>query len=168
MNEKAEYYVNKLKLIAHPEGGYFKEVYRSDEFIEAGCLQIRYKGKRTFSTSIYFLLEGKQISSFHKLKSDETWHFYDGSSVKIFIINEKGELIEKLLGKNLEKGEEIQFTIEKNNWFAAEVINKDLFSLVGCTVAPGFEFDDFQLAKREDLADAFPEHKKLIERFTKD
>lgn len=168
MNEKAEYYVNKLKLIAHPEGGYFKEVYRSDEFIEAGCLQIRYKGKRTFSTSIYFLLEGKQISSFHKLKSDETWHFYDGSSVKIFIINEKGELIEKLLGKNLEKGEEIQFTIEKNNWFAAEVINKDLFSLIGCTVAPGFEFDDFQLAKREDLVDAFPEHKKLIERFTKD
>lgn len=167
MNEKAKYYINKLKLISHPEGGYFREVYRSGEFIEIDNLQNRYKTKRAFSTSIYFLLDGKQISSFHKLNSDETWHFYDGSPVKIVIINKNGKLAEKILGKNLDQEEQIQFTIKKNNWFAAEVINKNSFSLIGCTVAPGFEFDDFQLAKREMLIKDFPEYKKLIIHFTK-
>ncbi|MEJ2616754.1 MAG: cupin domain-containing protein, partial [Ignavibacteriaceae bacterium] len=97
MNSKAKYYINKLKLIPHPEGGYYKEIYRSGEYISTEGLPKRYKSKRVFSTSIYFLLEGKQISRFHRLKSDEVWHFYDGSPVAVYILNNNIEKI--ILGK---------------------------------------------------------------------
>src|SRR5690606_17226591 len=98
---------------------YFKEIYRSKEIIEEKALPGRFKGNRNYSTSIYFLLHGEQVSNLHRLQSDEIWHFYDGSSVKIYIINETGELKEKTLGRNLEAGEEFQIIIYKNSWFCA-------------------------------------------------
>jgi predicted cupin superfamily sugar epimerase len=91
MNNKAKKYIQKLQLKSHPEGGYYKEIYRAGELILPDHLPKRYKESRAFSTSIYFLLEGNQFSSFHRLKSDELWHFYDGSTLIIYTIDEKGE-----------------------------------------------------------------------------
>ena len=166
MNEKAKYYVAKLQLNPHPEGGYYKEIYRSGEIYFAEHLPGRYSGGRNFSTSIYFLLEGKQVSKFHKLKSDELWHFYDGTSIKIYIFNNSMSLSEIVLGNNLDKGEIFQIAIEKENWFAAEVIDKSSYSLIGCTVAPGFDFADFELANRKELVEKFSLYRDLIKRFT--
>jgi len=162
---KAKTYIKKLGLKKHPEGGYYKEVYRSGEIILPEHLPIRYKKSRAFSTSIYFLMEGKQFSYFHKLQSDELWHFYDGSCVLIYIINPIGELSVKKLGR-ADEGE-LQLTIEKQNWFAAELEDKKSFALFGCTVSPGFEFDDFARGERDILIKKFPDHKHLIKRLTK-
>ncbi len=164
MNLKAKQYIKQLQLKKHPEGGYFKEVYRSGELILPAHLPKRYKSSRNFSTSIYFLLEGEQFSAFHLLQSDEIWHFYDGGNVLIYVINQNGDLSIKKLGRG--KGSNLQLTIEKQNWFAAEVENKKLFSLFGCTVSPGFEFDDFEIGNRAILNKLFPQHKSVITRLT--
>jgi uncharacterized protein len=166
-NEAAKYYIDKLGLVRHPEGGYYTEIYRSAEYYYSDGLPDRYKGDRSFSTSIYFLLEGKDISYFHRLKSDEIWHFLDGSSVKIYLLDGYGKLSEIILGKNLNYGERFQAVIEKGIWFAAEVIDKDSYSLVSCTVAPGFDFNDFELGEREVLLRDYPEYSEEILRFTK-
>jgi predicted cupin superfamily sugar epimerase len=113
------------------------------------------------------LLDGAQVSDFHKLKSDELWHFYDGSSTKIYLINEYGKLSEIIIGKKIEDGEVFQTVIKKNQWFAAEVINKKSFTLIGCTVSPGFDFEDFEPGNRKVLMEQFEHHKELIKRFTK-
>ena len=164
MNLKAKQYIKKLKLKKHQEGGYFREIYRSGEIITAEHLPARFKSSRNFSTSIYFLLEGKQFSSFHLLQSDELWHFYDGCDVIIYVINNKGKLsIEKIgRGKNCK----FQITIEKNNWFAAELADKKSFALIGCTVSPGFEFEDFVMGNRAELIKQFPKYQRVIEKFT--
>jgi hypothetical protein len=165
MHSKAKHFIKQLQLKKHPEGGYFKEVYRSGERILPTHLPKRYKSSRNFSTSIYFLLEGKAFSSFHLLQSDELWHFYDGSTVLLYIINQKGELSVKKLGKD--KGRELQLTIEKQNWFAAELEDKKSFALFGCTVSPGFDFDDFELGNRIILTKKYSQHSALIKRLTK-
>jgi len=165
MHPKAKKYIKQLQLKKHPEGGYFREVYRSGELILPEHLPKRYKSSRNFSTSIYFLLEGKQFSAFHLLQSDELWHFYDGCPVIIYIINQKGELSIKKLGKK--KDCELQIAIEKQNWFAAELEDKKSFALFGCTVSPGFEFEDFGLGNRENLLKKFPLRSALIKRLTK-
>ncbi|GBD88227.1 hypothetical protein BMS3Abin03_02162 [bacterium BMS3Abin03] len=167
MNTKAKHYIEKLQLKLHPEGGWFREVYRADETISSDHLPKRYGSARCFSTSIYFLLEGVQFSSFHKLKSDEQWHFYDGSPVIIYSINETGILETIKLGNNLADGEMFQTVIKRNTWFAAEIADKNSFALIGCTVAPGFEFDDFELAKRNELLKLYPKFKHIISKLTK-
>lgn len=167
MNKKALYYIEKLKLNKHPEGGYFNEIYRSGELFEASVLPERYKGSRAFSTSIYFLLEGKQFSSFHRLLSDEIWNFYDGSSVKISIITPGGKIEERVLGNDLDKNESLQTVVERNNWFGAELVDKTSFGLIGCTVAPGFSFEDFEIGDRNKLLKNYPEYSEVILRLTK-
>ena len=167
MNEKAKYYINKLKLQKHPEGGYFNEIYRSGEIFEASVLPERYMGNRAFSTSIYFLLDGKDISTFHKLQSDEIWHFYDGSPVRIYIITPERALEERVLGYNLDNNETLQTVINKDSWFGAELVDKSSFCLVGCTVSPGFDFQDFEMGKRELLLKEYPEFSGTILRLTK-
>jgi len=167
MNEKAKYYIDKLKLKKHPEGGYYNEIYSAGEIIEADVLPVRYEGARVFSTSIFFLLEGEQISSLHKLKSDEIWHFYDGSTINIYIISSNGKLEKRTLGRKLENDEVIQTVIEKDNWFGADLSDKNSYGLIGCTVAPGFDFDDFEIGKREELLKKFPDQKDIILNITK-
>ena len=164
MHLKARQYINQLGLKKYPEGGYFKEVYRSGEILLPQHLPSRYKSGRNFSTSIYFLLEGKQISAFHLLQSDELWHFYDGSTVILYSIDQKGNLSIEKLGR--EDDCNFQLTIKKGTWFAAEVENKKSFSLFACTVSPGFDFEDFKLGKRNELAEKFPEQELLIKRLT--
>lgn len=164
MNEKAKNYIQKLELKKHPEGGYFREIYRAGEMIFIDLPDK--KLKRNYSTSIYFLLEGKQVSKFHRLKSDELWHFYDGTSVIIYIIDSHGKLSQITLGNKIDEGEVFQAIIKKNNWFAAELVNKKSYSLVGCTVSPGFDFSDFEFADRESLKIKYPDFAELIIRLT--
>lgn len=156
--------ISKLKLQPHPEGGFFKETYRSDELIDTKTLPSRFNGKRAFSTSIYYLLEGEDFSSFHKIKSDEIWHFYFGSPVVLHLIYENGDYANIELGNNISEGQNFQIIIPHNTWFAAEVKDKSSFTLVGCTVAPGFNFDDFLLADKS-LLEEFPQHQNLIKKF---
>jgi predicted cupin superfamily sugar epimerase len=160
--KSADYWIEKFNMLPHPEGGFFKEVYRSEESIKCENLPGRYNGDRNFSTSIYFLLKEDNFSSFHRLKSDEIWHFYSGSLVRIYIISDEGKL------DIIDLGEEIfQYAIKAGNWFAAEVIEKDSFSLVGCTVSPGFHFDDFEIGIKDNLLTKFPQHAELIVRMTR-
>lgn len=166
MNKEAERIISILKLQPHPEGGYFREVYRSDEQIEQQDLPPRYDGRRCFSTSIYFLLCDDQCSNLHRIKSDETWHHYDGSDVKIFIINPSGDLKIAILGKNLSKDEQPQITIRKGSWFGAHLNGENSFALIGCTVAPGFEYGDFELGSRKTLLETYPQHSEVINKLT--
>lgn len=162
MDEKAKYYIEKLMMTRHPEGGYFNEIYRAGEIFEADILPSRYGSSRAFSTSIYFLLSGKDVSTFHRLQSDEIWHFYDGCPVKLYIIDGEGKIEERIMGSDLAKGELLQTVIPQNCWFGAELTDKKSFALVGCTVAPGFDFEDFELGKREELLKIFPQYRDLI------
>ena len=162
----ADYWIEKLEMNPHPEGGYFKEVYRAEESHSAVHLPERFGGDRSHSTSIYFLLKGDDVSKFHRIKSDEIWHFYEGASVTIYRITPDGELINVPVGRNMENGESLQTVIPAGDWFGAEVNDPGFFSLCGCTVAPGFHFDDFELAERDKLIKEFPQHTDIITRLT--
>jgi len=167
LNE-AKFWIQRLNLIKLPEGGFFKETYRSTERILAAHLPPRFGGDRCFSTSIYFLLESEDFSAFHRIKSDEVWHFYHGTAITLYRIDSEGMLFETKLGNNLENGELFQVHIKAGNWFGARVSEPDSFALVGCTVAPGFEFSDFELAKRRDLIKLYPRHAEIIESLTRE
>lgn len=162
----ADYYIKKLGLQKHPEGGWFREVYRSDEEITCEHLPERFSGARHHSTSIYFMLTSDTFSAFHRIKSDELWHFYDGSPVTIYMINNEGSYSEITLGRDIENGEVLQCVIPHGVWFGAKVNSVDSFCLVGCTVAPGFHYDDFKLGEREELLKMFPRHKEIIKKLT--
>lgn len=163
---EAQNWIDHLKLDKHPEGGYFREVYRSHEFINKKGLPNRYNSFRNFSTSIYFLLESSDISAFHRLKSDEIWHFYEGSSISIYFIIPSGKLGKMVLGRDINKGQAHQVLIPKGCWFAAKVDEPDSFTLNGCTVSPGFDFDDFEMGKRDELIKQFPKHSQIITELT--
>ncbi len=165
MTKPAEYWVEKLRMEKHPEGGWFKEVYRSGEIIPHETLPPTFSGPRNFSTSIFFLLKGEQFSGFHKILSDELWHFYSGSSLNIYQIDREGYLKEHHLGLNMDAGEQPQLVIDKETWFASRLKEPltDNYALVGCTVSPGFDFNDFELANAEHLKQQFPNHTKIIE-----
>jgi predicted cupin superfamily sugar epimerase len=162
----ADYWIDKLSLKQHPEGGYYTEMYRADENISQTALPARYGGDRSFATSIYFLLKGNECSHFHRIQSDETWHFYQGTCLELFVLAKNGLLISHLLGPNFESGERFQVTIPKDHWFGAKVCNRDSYALLGCTVAPGFHFEDFELAERQKLIETYPQHSKLIQELT--
>jgi predicted cupin superfamily sugar epimerase len=163
MEQNATYWIEKLGLQKHPEGGYYKEIYRSDEVIPHSALPKRFSGNRCFSTSIYFLLGNNDFSAFHRIKSEEIWHFYKGNSLTLYIITEEGQLIKIVLGDGIENGEAFQVVIPRNSWFAAVLNHKNSFTLVGCTVAPGFDFQDFELGDHKALKENFPQHSDLLD-----
>lgn len=167
MNElKAGEIIEILQLKKHPEGGYYRELYRSEESIDAKNLPPRYNGKRSFATAIYFMLTDEETSAFHRIKSDETWHFYSGCSLSLYQIDNEGKLEVEKLGLDILNGEKPQITINRETWFGAK-INQNGYCLVGCTVAPGFDFVDFEMPSREDLLKLFPHHEKVIKMLTK-
>ena len=153
--------INRLKLKPHPEGGYFKETYRSAEIIQTPL------GPRNYSTSIYFLLTSDAFSAFHKINQDEVWHFYEGSPITLHVISPKGNYTHIQIGRNIEAGETLQYVVPAGHWFAAEVSKENSFALVGCTVSPGFDFADFTLAVRSELVAQFPNHKQLITKLSR-
>ncbi len=166
MQDEIDYWIQKLKLVPHPEGGYYREVYRSNESIEREALPSRFSKAHVFGTSIYFLLSGKQTSALHRLKSDEIWHFYLGSPAEIILLFADGRIEQKILGRQLEQNQALQVVIPHGCWFGARVAEADSFTLMGCTVAPGFDFADFELADREELVRQFPQHKQIIRELT--
>jgi uncharacterized protein len=178
----AKYWIEKLQLIAHPEGGYFRQTYVSDAVIAHQALPAGFGGARPASTAIYFLLDGENFSAFHRLRSDEMWHFYAGFSLIVHLIGPHGNYSSILLGNDADRGEVFQAVVKAEYWFASEIAQnfhpparsagrvgqpQPLWALVGCTVAPGFDFADFDLAKREELIRQFPQHRPLIERLTR-
>ena len=161
----ATYWINHLRLNRHPEGGWFAETYRATETIPADALPARFDGARSFCTAIHFLLEQGDFSALHRLKSDEMWHFYAGSPLTVHIITPAGELREIRLGRTPEQGECFQAVVPAGCWFGAVTTGK--YSLVGCTVAPGFDFSDFEMAEQTTLTALFPQHAALITRMTR-
>jgi predicted cupin superfamily sugar epimerase len=129
------------------------------------ALPERFPGDRNFSTAIYFLLRSQDRSAFHKIKSDELWHFHAGTSLSIYVIQD-GVLAIHKLGSNPDKGESLQVVIPANCWFGAKVEQPDSYTLSGCTVAPGFDFRDFELAERKMLSKQFPDLAGIIEMLT--
>lgn len=155
MSEKsAAYYISRFNLQPHPEGGYFAPAYRSEEIIAAK------RGTRNLYSSIYFLIEKDSPSRFHRLQTDEIWHLYDGS-LTLHTITEKGDYNQTRMGD--EENPIFQFRIEKNTWMAAET---DSFAFFGCTLSPGFDFEDFEMGRKKDLLDKFPKLNDLIHRMT--
>ena len=159
--------IETLELQPHPEGGYFRETYRSDEIIPQEALPSVFDGSRNYSTSIYYLLQSGDFSAFHKIRQDEIWHFYLGSPVELYMISETGLLTKTIVGNDVGNGQVPQFIVPKDYWFAAFVKEKNSYSLVGCTVAPGFDFRDFTMASRKALIELFPKHQDIITRFTR-
>lgn len=150
MERAAEAWVDRLGLAPHPEGGYFRETYRSE-----------------FSTAIYFLLPGDQISALHRLRSDEVWHFYAGTSLTLTVLHPSGALESITLGADVMRGHRFQCVVPGQRWFGAVVDDPAGWALVGCTTAPAFEFSDFELGSRAALADQFPQHRAIIARLTR-
>lgn len=159
--------IQELELKSHPEGGFYKETYRSSGIIMNSSLPENYRGNRNFSTSIYFLLSSNDFSAFHRINQDETWHFYEGSSITIHQISPEGIYSSIVLGNDILEKEVYQYTVKGGFWFGATVNKKNSYTLVGCAVAPGFDFNDFELATRNKLQKKFPNHKKIIEELTR-
>lgn len=159
--------ITALNLQPHPEGGWYRETYRATETIPMAGLPERFKGPRTHATVICFLLTSETFSALHRLKSDEQWHFYSGSPLTVHVIQLDGRYVPIKLGANLAQGETFQAVVPHGCWFGATVDTPDSYALVGCSVAPGFDFADFEMAERDILRKQFPQHTDLITRLTR-
>ncbi|WP_338763297.1 cupin domain-containing protein [Massilia sp. METH4] len=153
--------ISLLSLIPHPEGGHFRETYRSQNRVTREGSGIT----RSASTAIYYLLRGRERSTWHRIRSDEMWHFYAGVAIRIYVLEPDGGLDIVLLGNPLQhEGANFQALVPAGHWFAAECAEPEGHSLVGCTVAPGFEFEEFEIADEGLLEQRWPEHRELIAR----
>ena len=169
----ADEWIERLGLERHPEGGWFRETYRAAETLPAAALPSRFGVPHPMSTAIHFLLRGDEFSALHRLKADEVWHFYDGAPLTLHLIAPDGATSHVRLGAG-----RFQAVVPAGHWFGAtldatgEAVTRaasadDRFALVGCTVAPGFIFEDFELGDRETLLARFPQHRALIARLTR-
>lgn len=159
----AAYWIQYLQLQQHVEGGWYCEVYKAAQAISLpGKVQ-----EKSAATHIYFLLQQQEFSALHRIASDELWHFYAGTALTVYEITIEGELIEHVLG-NDPAGKEKHFCVIKaGSWFGAKPTGEGSYALVGCTVAPGFDFADFELADRTALLNTYPRHRQLIEMLTR-
>lgn len=158
--------IASLGLTRHPEGGWYRETYRAGGTIPGTLLTDRAAGERSFSTAIYFLLERGDISALHRIKSDELWHFHAGAPLVVHLITPEGVCSSLTLGSDPGAGETFQGVVPAGCWFGAETTGD--YSMVGCTVAPGFDFADFEMGCRADLLSRFPVHAGIIRRLTRD
>ena len=162
-------WIERLGLAPHPEGGWFRETYRAADTIPVGALPARFGGARNVSTAVYFLITRDAFSALHRIRSDELWHFYAGDPVTMTLLDGdgRGGLTTVRLGRDLASDARPQVVVPAGAWFGAEVPAPGRFALVGCTVAPGFDFADFELAERGDLVGRYPQHRATIERLTR-
>ncbi len=165
MSRTARDWIRALDLAPHPEGGWFRETWRSAESVAGDALPGRFAGARALGTAIYYLLEAGEFSRFHRLEADELWHLYDGGPLELHLLIEgRHEMLR--LGLDLERGESPQHRVPHGVWFAAMPARGAEFALAGCTVTPGFDFADWRLGPRHHLLEAFPGARDVIERFT--
>jgi len=160
-------WIRLLDLQVHPEGGHFREIYRSNDILPAGALPRRFDGPRSASTSVYFCLAPGEHSNLHRIKADEIWHFYDGTGLNIHCFYNDLSYRVIPLGRNFEAGELFQVVIPGGCWFGAEGAGPGDWALFGSQVAPGFDFADFELGRRDDLLARFPNHAGVITRLTR-
>jgi uncharacterized protein len=154
--QNASYWIEHMGLQRHPEGGYYKEVYRSNNKVSNQFST----ALKNACTSIYYLLEGADYSGFHRLLSDELWYFHKGAPLHIHVIDEAGNYtLSELSGTG-----NFSFVVKAGQWFAAEIPSKTGFTLVSCAVAPGFDFAEFEMAKRNKLIVLYPQHTSLIDK----
>lgn len=161
----AQFWIQALNLQPHPEGGFYRQTYASELTIPASVLP--HGAPRSASTAIYFLLEGQNFSAFHRLRSDEMWHFYAGAPLAVHVVDKAGNYSKHLLGPDPGAGQSFQAVVPAGSWFASHVEDWSSFALVGCAVSPGFDFEDFELAKRKELIDLYPQHRELIKTLTR-
>jgi predicted cupin superfamily sugar epimerase len=161
----AEYWIEHLGLKSHPEGGFYRETYRAQELIPAGGLPPRFESARSFSTAIFFLLRSGDRSLLHRIKSDELWHFHCGGRLALYQLTGRSATV-TYLGANPDAGEHLQVVVPAGTWFGAKMVDPDSYCLCGCTVAPGFDFSDFELADCRRLLEEFPSQATIIEMLT--
>jgi len=159
---RIEKLIQQFSLLPHPEGGWYKQTYKSNEKIAAAALPERFRDERSFSTAIYFLLEKGNFSAFHRIKSDECWHFYTGDPLDVYVLQQDGNLEIVHLGNNISKGLMFQYVVPADCWFASRPAPGSSFCFAGCTVAPGFDFADFELADASTLTSLYPMHQSII------
>ena len=164
MTDRLHNLIALLKLTPHPEGGWYRETFRSEHRFEGTG---EFPQGRNFFTSIYFLISSDNFSALHRIQSDESWHFYDGDPLEVIEITVSGELKYITLGKDLTAGQMFQYTVPAGSWFGSRVLKGGTYSLVGCTVAPGFDFRDFEMGDRQSLSAAYPEHVQVINQMTR-
>jgi hypothetical protein len=161
VESKVKKLVDHYKMEQHPEGGWFKETYRSN----AQTLNAN-DHERDLLTSIYFLLTDKNCSKFHSIQSDELWYYHSGSGFTVHCISPKGKYYTLKIGPDYESGEVFQAVVPKGTIFGSTIEKKDSYALVGCAVAPGFDFIDFKLYSRIELLEKYPQHNDIINRLT--
>jgi uncharacterized protein len=157
LSDEVRALVEALGLTPHPEGGFYRETFRAPLSVPTPA------GNRAASTAIYYLLPAGAFSALHRVRSDEVWHHYDGDPVELHTIDKNGTHGVRRLGRDRSGGERPQHAISAGTWQAAVQIG-NRFSLCGCTVAPGFDFADFEMPPRADLVKMFPQHRLLLDR----
>lgn len=165
-NLTAEQIIQTLQLEQHPEGGYFRETYRSSEHFKPNYHSNAFPSDRPYSTAIYYLLKKDQMSKFHRIRSDEIWHFHAGSPATIHIIHPDSLYEARYLGPDIQNGQYFQHAVPAQSWFGVTIDESGSFMLASCTVSPGFDFKDFEMADAYRLRQAFPEHRAIIEKLT--
>ncbi|MFB6098851.1 MAG: cupin domain-containing protein [Salinibacter sp.] len=166
MPDTARAWIDHLDLERHPEGGYYRETYRTADSIPETALPGRFDGPRDVAALIYFLLPAEAVSALHRIQQDEVWHFYAGAPMTLHQIAPDGEYRTQTLGRAVTKNQQLHAVVPAGTWFGAAVEADDGYGLAGCTTAPAFEFEDFELADREALTETYPEHRAVIERLT--
>jgi uncharacterized protein len=163
----AQEYITAYQMLPHPEGGFYAETYRAAEIIPHAALPARFSGSRTFGTAIYFLLENHHRSTLHRIQSDEVWHFYAGGPLNVYVIEPQSGTVQIIrLGNRPDRGEVFQAVVPAGSWFGSKPVGEadvPAFSLMGCTVAPGFDFADFELADPAQMLATYPQHREIVE-----
>jgi hypothetical protein len=154
--------VAALGLEPHPEGGHFAEIYRSDESLPAGALPGRYGGARAFGTAIHYLLGPDDVSAMHRITSDEIFHFYLGDPVEQLHLRPDGSHQVLVIGPDIAAGERPQVVVPRGVWQGARVRPGGRFALMGTTVAPGFDFADFEMGDTGALVRDWPGAAEMI------
>jgi uncharacterized protein len=165
--QKAEFWIDRLQLEPHPEGGYYRETYRSKEAYSFAA-DTPFRGSRSYATAIYYLLRSNERSKLHRIHSDELWFFHAGDPLEVHVFPETGEPSSFTLGPSLDEGQVLQECVPAGSWFGASLATPEIdsYALVSCVVAPGFDFRDFEFADRASLLKQFPDHSPIIKRLT--
>jgi predicted cupin superfamily sugar epimerase len=165
MENRISLLVQQFQMLEHPEGGFYAPAFRSDQLLDTSTLKInRWKGPRNLYSSIYYLLMNGQFSCWHRIASDEMWHFYEGDPITLHVLTKDGAYYCKTLG-NPSSDLCYQWVVKGGDWFAAISSGPIGYSLTGCSLAPGFDFADFEIGSKEMLLEQYPNQADVIRKF---